>query len=174
MHIGHLSFRHFFTFSPFFRPFSVNFSVAFKTSLSASNKCVLPIFLSVTFHALLALFFRPFLRRILSLISVNFYITFKPNFTKMFLINAYCPSFFLSLFHFSRPFSAFFPSPLRLALHDSNKSYYLSFFPSLSSPSRPFSPFSPSHLNIASHASNKFVLPIFLSATFLAFPPLNM
>jgi hypothetical protein len=127
-------------------------------------------------------FFRPFLRRILSLLSVNFYVTFKPSFTTVFnkcILPIFFPvtfSPFSPLFRlFSVAFYSFsvnFTSLLCLVLHDSNK-WILSFFPSLFSPSALFRPFS-SYLNIASHAFNKCVLPIFLFAAFLAFPPLSM
>jgi hypothetical protein len=150
MHIAHLSFRHFPRLLALFRPFSSYFNIASHAlnkcvlriflsvtflalpaftclALRASNKCLLPIFLSVTFlpsrlyisslsasnKYLLFIFLsvtflpsRPF--------SPNFYDTFK--LAGKYLINAYCPSFFPSLSHPSRPFSALFPASFKVIL----------------------------------------------------------
>jgi hypothetical protein len=124
-------FSHFFPSLPI--PFSVNFYVALKIAVHASNKCILPIFLSVTFHALRALF-RPFFRRFRPF-SVNFLSLLKlllPASNKCIL------PIFPSLFPL---FSALFSAHLNLAFHASNNLYdHLSFRP-FSRPSRPFRPF---------------------------------
>jgi hypothetical protein len=122
------------TFSPsraFFRPFfrhflsfSVKFYVAFKLVLPASNKCVLSTFLSVTFHALLALFSALFSSRILSLISVNFYVTFKPSFTNV--SNKCILPIFPSLFAFSRFFRRF-----SVAFYSFSRQFVVAFMTSL-------------------------------------------
>jgi hypothetical protein len=64
----------------------------------------------------------------------------------MLLINSYCPSFFPSLFHLSRTFSALFP----VALY-------------------PFFALFPPQLKLVLSASINCILPIFLSVTFLTF-----
>jgi hypothetical protein len=74
--------------------------------LSDSNKCLLFIFLSVTFLALLTLFPPIF--------TTHLYLAGN------YLINAYCPFFFPSLSSPSHPFSPFF-SHLNIASHASNK-----------------------------------------------------
>jgi hypothetical protein len=92
MHIAHLSFRHFPRLLALFRPFSSYFNVASH----ASNKCLLPIFLSVTFLALLALFppiFTPHL-----------------NLAGHYLINAYGHLSFRHFLTLLTLFPRFFPS----------------------------------------------------------------
>jgi hypothetical protein len=118
MHIAHLSFRHFPRLLALFRPFSWYFNIAWH----ASNKCLLPIFLSVTFLTLPAFTYIACLHSnecllliFLSVTFLAFLALFPPIFTTHlnlagnYLINAYCPSFFPSLSHPSRPFSALFP-----------------------------------------------------------------
>jgi hypothetical protein len=125
MRIAYLSFRH----------FSRSSRLYIYSLAMFLLKCLLSIFLSVPFLVLLALFppiFTPHL-----------------ELACMLLINAYCPSFFPSLFHLSALFPPFFPSlsilfppffppHLKIVLPASTKCILPSFFPSLSSPFRVF------------------------------------
>jgi hypothetical protein len=189
------------SFRPFTRRLSLfrSFSVCLKIASHASNKCVLSIFLLVPFLALpaftyetlhasnkclLAVFLSvPFFLVLLTLFPSIF--TPHLDLSCMILINAYCPSFFPSLFHLlalfplfftslSILFPPFFPASFKASLACFYKCILPSFFPPLSSPFRTFSALFPSYLNIVSHASSKCVLPIFFPSLFPPCPPLRI
>jgi hypothetical protein len=113
-------------------------------ALHASNKCILHIFLFVTFRALLALF------------SVNFTPPFKPSLHDSYrcILGIFLSATFLPSRAFFRPFSVpFYPFSVNFyvafkpSLHASNRLRiaHLSFR-HFSRPSRAFfPPFSPSH-----------------------------
>jgi hypothetical protein len=141
MHIAHLSFRHFLTLLALFPPF---FPHPLKLSLPASNKCILPVFLSVTFLALLSLF-PPFFSH-LNIVShasnkcvlhIYLSVTFLtlPTFTCItLLVSNKCllPIFLSGTFLTLPAFTYIYSLPVLI------NAYCPSFFPSLPSPFSPF------------------------------------
>jgi hypothetical protein len=135
---------------PFFRrflSFSVNFYVAFKPNLHASNKSYCPSFFPSLFTPF-SRFFPPFSPSHSIPYFRQFYITFNPNSTKNDSNKCILPIFLSVTFSPARPFSAFFRR-------------FLFLFPSICK----------SLLCLSLHDYNKCILSIFLSFTFLAFSP---
>jgi hypothetical protein len=153
MHIAHLSFR---PFSRPSRPFPPIFMPHLNLTCNDFNKCILSIFLSVTFSPFLTLF-PPFFPPL----SILFPPFFPPHLKLALPASTKCIlPIFLSVTSppaFFAPFPPFSPSYLNIVSHASNKCVLTSFFfrhfsrPSRAFP-RPFSvAFSPLFPSILRH-----------------------